>query len=88
MRVRCISKGYSGITFGRIYNVVDSHPTSNTNPSYKCIYTIIDNYEEDANWYSTYFEVVCDTLPNGWHYCKCGATTSNADLCCECKTCK
>jgi hypothetical protein len=31
------------------------------------------------------FVVVSDTLPVGWHYCICGATTTNKDKCCDCE---
>lgn len=27
-----------------------------------------------------------DSLPSGWRYCRCGTTTSNSDLCCDCKS--
>jgi hypothetical protein len=78
MKVRCIDA--TGGTFnelieGRIYEVED---TSSAGRMYYLRGVI-------HAWYYTRFVPVGELQP-GWKYCRCGTATTNADMCCDCRT--
>jgi hypothetical protein len=84
MKVRLI-KETAHFTLRKIYEVVEAKYFDSVYSALREYYLMInDQGIRDAVW-ADRFEVVV-MLPDGWHYCECGATTTNKDnKCCGCK---
>jgi hypothetical protein len=75
MKVILIEKEYH-LTLGKTYQVLET---------WWKFYWVINDQGIKAHYLADRFEIVSDNLQPGWHYCKCGTTTTNAESCCDCR---
>jgi hypothetical protein len=89
MKVRCInihsnessSDNYYSktgeLTIGKVYDGISNGRG----------WTVINDTGIEYTYFLWRFEPISDIpLPPGWKLCQCGATTTNPDKCCECKS--